>query len=214
MANPWEWDIGTHRYRNARTGRFLGAEQMVAMRDEFLSAQAEAARNLAMELVSQRATVQEWVKEMRTVLHDSYVDSYVAAHGGRGTMQSSDWGRLGQMLREQYAYLQNFAQEIAAGKYNPETAAQAIGYRSEMYVNSSNEAFNRGKGAGYSGMPALPAYPGDGSTACRTGCRCNWEIVETDTEWQASWQLGISEHCEDCLHNASVWNPLVLLKVA
>lgn len=212
MANPWTWDQGTHRYRNTQTGRFLGSEAMRGLRDEFLAAEQEAVRGLAGQLVSHQLTVQGWMAEMQTLVKETYIDSYVMAHGGRNTMTPSDWGQLGHLIRDQYGYLRNFAQEIASGKYNEATAAAAIGSRSGLYISSANEAYNRGRAASYSEMPALPDMPGSGNTVCRANCHCEWIIEETDTEWLATWQLSPVENCPDCLANAAQWNPLIMPK--
>jgi hypothetical protein len=62
------------------------------------------------------------------------------------------------------------------------------------------------------GAPSLPAYPGDGQTACLGNCRCNWDIEETEDAWEATWELNDAEHCADCIANAEQWNPLRLPK--
>ena len=40
--------------------------------------------------------------------------------------------------------------------------------------------------------------------------RCAWEIVETDTEWQATWNAADDGGtCGTCADRASMWNPYV-----
>ena len=57
-----------------------------------------------------------------------------------------------------------------------------IANRSQMYMDSSREAFERGKMRAH-GVLELPEYPGGGSTPCLTRCRCEWiyeEVYEGD----------------------------------
>ena len=122
-------------------------------------------------------------------------------------MTQSDYGRVGGLLKRQYQYLDNFAKEIGAGKLSQ----GQVETRSKMYINSSTQAFERGK-ASTLGLPQLPAYPGDGQTRCRTNCKCNWRIIDKETHWECTWNLNPAEHCDDCLANAARWNPLVIPK--
>lgn len=146
------------------------------------------------------------VVSMREALRDTYVAEYLAGRGGRNAMTQADWGRLGHMLREQYTYLNDFAADVAAGKLSE---AQ-IAARAASYFNSATQAFERGRAAAR-GL-SLPAMPGDGSTECRSNCKCRWEIEETSTEWRATWTQSAAEHCPTCNERAGMWNPLVIQK--
>lgn len=199
----WTWDDHTKRYRNTVSGRFLGSKQMIELRDTFLDVQKDKARQLIDSLADGRLTLQEWTLQQRTLIRQTYIDEYVMAHGGRGTMTQRDWGILGQQIKEQYGYLAKFEQDLRNGKLSPGQA----GTRASMYVESASQAFERGRGETM-GVPKLPAYPGDGSTVCRANCRCHWEIVPTDSGWDCTWSLGAAEHCPDCISNAGRWAPL------
>lgn len=148
----------------------------------------------------------QMVVTMREALRDTYSAAYMAARGGRNAMTQSDWGALGQMLRKQYEFLNEFAAEVAAGQLSE---AQ-IAARAMMYFHSSTQAYYRGMQS-VSGV-ILPAHPGDGSTPCRTNCKCRWSIRETPTEFQATWHLGPTEHCPVCVERATNWAPLVIPK--
>jgi hypothetical protein len=123
-------------------------------------------------------------------------------------MTPADWGAVGRLVRDQYAFAHRFAADIAAGQLSE---AQ-IGARSGLYIDSSTQAFERGRSASY-GLPALPEYPADGSQACRSNCKCRWDIRETEDSWECRWLLNrAAEHCDSCVANADRWNPLVLAK--
>ena len=205
MPSLWRWEAKLSRYRNAETGRFIGAKGMVELRDLFVERQKAQTADLAARLIGGDLTSAEWVEAMRGVIKQTYIDQYVMARGGRAAMTQADFGRLGQMLKEQYKFLQGFERDLLNGKL---TAGQ-IATRASMYIDSSTQAFERARGVAL-GAPTLPQYPGDGATVCRTSCRCHWEIQARVGGWDCYWRLGPvkTEHCESCVINASQWNPL------
>lgn len=204
----WYWDDGSHRYRDAETGRYISFRQIVELRDTYIERSMGGVNNLASRISTGDINVQQWVLEMRTAIKDAYISEYMLARGGIDAMTQSDWGRLGQMIRGQYGYLQNFATDIQNGKLSVEQVAM----RARMYMDSATQAYEKANAISH-GLPGLPAYPGDGQTVCRANCKCEWRYEETETEWLCFWDLGDAEHCPDCESNASRWNPLVIPKV-
>lgn len=201
--NPWRWEAKLRRYREATTGRFIGAKGMLELRDQFIEAQKARTAELAAQLTGGEINSAEWLQQMRQVIKESYIDQYIMANGGRAKLTQADYGRIGAMVKEQYKFLQGFERDLLAGKVK----GGQIAVRAGMYVDSSKQAFERGRAQSL-GMPQLPQYPGDGATVCRTSCKCHWRIVERDAGWDCFWELGASEHCPDCLRNAGIWNPL------
>ena len=216
-AEPyWSWDGRTRRYRvtsagsdalGQNAGTFVSQKKMAGLRDVFISQQKNQVNGLAQQLADGDITLNQWVLGMRQNVKDSFIDQYMLSAGGRNNMTQSDWGRIGQMVRNQYEYLDGFASDIAGGRYTE----SGVAARSRMYVESSSQAFERGNTV-TRGMPDLPAYPGDGSTQCLSNCRCRWAIKETETDWQCTWKLAAAEHCLDCVNRADEWNPLVVPK--
>ena len=153
------------------------------------------------------AMFQQWVLEMRQQIKETYSNEYMLARGGRNNMTQADWGRVGAMVKRQYRYADGFARDIDAGK----VSGGQIRTRARMYVDSATQAFERAKTESL-GLPVLPAYPGDGQTVCRANCQCHWEIADVGDHWEATWQLGVAEHCPDCVQNAEQWAPLVVPK--
>lgn len=140
---------------------------------------------------------------MRTTIKDTHIVEYVLAHGGRTSMSLADWGRLGQIIRGQYSYLNGFLDAL-----NSMSAAQALA-RAALYAHSARSSYWRGLAQVNS--ISLPAYPGDGTTRCKMNCRCRWHLEYSATEIRAYWQLGAAEHCPDCVARAAEWNPIVVL---
>jgi hypothetical protein len=208
-SRRWQYDDSAKRYRDLNTGRFLSASSAISMRDGYQEARKEVANDLADSLTAGDITVQQYVLRMRDEIKATYIAEYMLGKGGRHNMTQSDWGSLGNQLRNQYGYLQNFAQEIAAGQLSD---AQ-IAARGRMYFASATQAFERAQTSAR-GIPPLPQYPADGNTICKTNCKCRLRFVEKDDAWEVFWTLGTAEHCPDCLELAAAWNPLIVPKSA
>lgn len=207
-GSPWLFDNASHRYRNTTTGQYVGQKQMTELRDQFAAAKREGAQALASDLSTGRKSVQEFEVAFRREIKNTFIDQYVLGKGGRGNMTQADWGAVGRMVRDQYMYANDFARDIAGGTLSQAQIAQRAG----LYFESSTQAFEQGRSAGY-GVPTLPQYPADGRTQCRSNCKCSWQIKDADDSWECTWKLNASaETCEGCLANASRWAPLVILK--
>lgn len=210
-ANPIKWLFNQarrvyNRVRGERTDRSVRPTDTV--RDRYINQSLDGVGELAAQLASGDMRTGQWVLGMREQIRRSYISEYLLAKGGRENMTQEDWGRLGGLLQNQYRYLNRFAQDINAGTMSEAQIAQ----RSQLYIKSARQAYERGQVAGL-GMPALPAYPGDGSTVCLTNCQCHWEITQAEEEWLAYWTLGAAEHCPDCMERAQNWAPYRLPRV-
>jgi hypothetical protein len=203
MPSPWVWQEKLHRYRNTATGRFLGAKDMLPLRDKFVAVQKARMVAVTGQFTDGKFGLGRWQRDMREAIRTSFIDQYVLARGGRNMMTPADWGKIGQMVKGQNTFLRGFAADLYAGDLS---AAQAQ-VRAAMYAGASKAAYEKGNAENL-GTPDLPAYPGDGSTVCKSNCACSWEIVSTETGWDCTWSLGAAEHCPDCVDNAANWNPL------
>lgn len=185
----------------------LGFGTLVDLRDEFTEGVLLESDKLISSLMETgKIDIQTWSLQMRELIKNTYRAQYELAIGGRENMTQADYGRLGGILAEQYRYLQGFVDDLASGKLS---LTQAM-YRARMYINSSTQAFERARAAGY-GID-LPQYPGDGSTQCLTNCKCEWDIQfdEETFTFSCYWKLGYAEHCPDCLDAAQIYSPYVV----
>jgi hypothetical protein len=156
----WTYYPDSYKFRDDDTGRFASKRDVWKWSDASMDEQAAQTRGLAAEL-TEGGTVGAWEAEMRRRIKAEYIRQYLLGRGGRNAMTAEDWGSLGGMIADQYRYLDGFAAEIAAGKLSE----AMIAARSEMYLLSAREAFNRAQ-ARARGIPAdrLPAFPGDGAS--------------------------------------------------
>lgn len=208
---PWYFDATVRRYRGRAgtsvAGKFIGPAKLAELRDTFIQGQMGQVDLLAQRLADGELTLQQWVNQVRGHIKTVYLAEYMLGKGGKNNMTQSDYGRLGAMLKSQYGFLNDFAADIAGGHLS----VRAIIARSQQYVSSATLAHERGKIAAW-GLPSLPAYPGDGSSECKSNDKCRWDITQTDTEWRATWRRSASESCDTCVDRSSRWSPLIIPK--
>lgn len=206
----WYWDDSNKTYHKIVSDKItnvLEISKIITLRDLFTDRAMKKSDALVESMMIEGSiTIQQWEREMRILLRDTYRAMYELAIGGSGNMTQADYGRLGGILQEQYRYLHNFAADIAAGRLSP---LQAMN-RARMYIESATQAFERAQAASY-GI-TLPQYPGDGGTQCLSNCRCHWEIRSRKKEYACYWRLGQAEHCPGCLEASKIYNPYIVLK--
>ncbi len=149
-----------------------------------------------------------WRQTFKTRLAGIVVDAFRRGKGG--PIAPSDAGRVLVIIERQEPFVDGFFADVERGRVTP---AQA-GARAELYAGAAVEAWEDGAAASW-GMPRLSRMPGDGSTACRTRCRCFLEIEEDEGGWDVYWRLAVdAEHCNDCRDQAKAWAPLRVVKEA
>lgn len=211
VERAFEWVSSTKRYRDTETGRFISASTVRDWAQGSLDVTSNNASLLAERVAGGELSPADWNALFREDIKREYIRQYIAGRGGQGNMTASDWGSLGGMLAEQYRYLDAFAAEIAEGSL---TVGQ-IGVRARMYIASAREAYERANARAY-GVVGLPYYPGDGSTACLTNCKCYWDIQEVRDEdgnlrgWHCTWRLTARESCDTCIGRAGDYAPLFI----
>ena len=203
----WVWNQLTKRYRNSKTKKTVSANTALRLRDDFVDLKRDTFSDLTDNLINSRITVQEWVHEMRKRIRDVNNAQYMLARGGRNAMFQTDLDALSEIIKDQFDYLQQFGEEVRAGRLS----ANQITARSELYMESSTRAHEQAKAASFD--IELPEYPADGSQICRARCRCRWEIDEKKDTIEAFWLLNVAaKHCDSCIANAAKWAPYTIQK--
>lgn len=191
---PYVWDKVKARYKDTKTGRFISGKQVSEL--------ARASIQETGKIVSRLGP-----KEMRTVLREEVkretIRQYLLGRGGEAVMSPHDWGTVGSIIKDQYSYLDDFAQGI------DELSDAEVEARSFMYLNSAREGLEKGKreaaeesdyteerwvlggnnpcddckelaDMGWVDIGELGQFPGDGETACKTNCECEIEYRSTE----------------------------------
>lgn len=201
----WIWVPEVLRYRNLANGEFVSAETVRGWANAAIDASNNAIATATSQLTNGLLNTGDWQTIIRQELKDAYIQEYLLGKGGLEQMAAADWGSVGGMLSDQYRYLDDFAAEVANGNLT----AEQIQARTEMYLESATEAYERGNARAW-GIPTdkLPALPGDGTSQCLTRCRCAWEFEELEDGWNCYWRVDPdAESCPDCLERAGAWNP-------
>jgi hypothetical protein len=204
--SPWRYDVGTHRFRDSRTGRFLSASKAVDLRDGFQDRRRADVDALVRQLADQDITVQQWEAEMTQALRELFTAQFAFGRGGLNAMTADDYAAADALVESQRTYLRAFAEDVAAGKLSE---AQ-IGARAKLYYGSSTQAYEHGRAAAFGVHP--PHVPGDGSTPCLSQCRCFLTYVDKPDEVHVTWHKTANESCSGCKGRASSWVPLVIAK--
>jgi len=115
---------------------------------------------------------------MMQEIKTAHVASASLSQGGWAQMTQSDWGATGQMIREQYDYLRNFASQIASGEQALDGRALV---RADLYADAVNGT--------YSKMETRDA------------------IAEGFDEEIRDLESGV-DHCDGCIEQAGHWEPI------
>lgn len=192
----------TQRYRDGATGRFVAQRTVNSAVDEVIGGAAQRLIGITQQLQSGTITLAEWQGRMVAELKPLHVGAAAIGRGGWAQMQPSDWGWTGSVLRKQYAYLRNFAHDIATGHQPLDGrllsraalyAQAARGTQREMQRRTATvigrEQERNMLGAadrhcatclectarGWVGIGTLPAV---GSRTCLSNCRCSLQFRE------------------------------------
>ena len=141
FAYVWDGRLrgGAGGYRNAQTGRIVGNMEARDVLDKTIQAAKGSESTRLMELLrGGNISLADWQVGMRDVIKNTHISAMLAQRGGVQNVTQSDYGRVGQIIREQYKFLDNFAQEIASGKQPLDGRAL---FRAQMYQDAGIDTF-------------------------------------------------------------------------
>lgn len=202
MTNPildsvFNYDNRSQRWRDSATGQYIPKANVISEMRLHQEATYSTLDNLTRQLYAGDINLARWQMGVAGELKDAHLAQAIFGAGGRANMGQAEWGRVGQTLREQYKFLDEFAKAIANGT---QSEAQALN-RIKMYGDASQQSYwsewaqaHRGKKMYYRLHPAehcgpcvdrvagnpytletLQGYPGDGSTPCGPRDHCTLE---------------------------------------
>ena len=199
MPYRWQPNAGASgRYQDARSGRFVPAATVRRELDVYLDG-PDPAKALAEALRARQVSLADWEIAMRRHVKNVHLTAIATERGGWANMRPQDYGRAGQIIREQYAYLRNFGRDIAAGRQRLDGT---LGVRASMYTQAGRTSFYKSKQANLAGggldmvrsirhardsCPECidldgkwfrlgdPAYKLPGQRICLTRCHCSEE---------------------------------------
>ena len=146
MPYRWEPNAGASgRYRDER-GRFVASSTVRRELDRYLD-NSDPAKALAEALRGRQLSVADWEVAMRRHVKNTHLNAIALERGGWANMTPADYGRAGQIIREQYGYLKGFAADIASGKQRLDGT---LGVRARLYSQAGRNSLYRSKAANMS----------------------------------------------------------------
>ena len=199
MPYRWEPNAGVSgRYRDER-GRFVASSTVRRELDRYLD-NSDPAKALAEALRGRQVSLADWEVAMRRHVKNTHLNAVAMERGGYANMRPQDYGRVGQIVREQYGYLRGFANDIASGKQRLDGT---LGTRAKLYSQAARTSLYKSKAANMSGgVPHQrsirsardscrqcldldrkvfriddPSFPLPGQRICRANCQCHLEYL-------------------------------------
>lgn len=111
----YQYDPRSRRYRNRTSGRYLSAKEVRGAVDAIIDAQTVKMRALAEQLVAGQLALADWQVQSAALLKSLHVSLGLAANGGLATTSAADLGYLASQIKQQYAFLREFALQIRRG---------------------------------------------------------------------------------------------------
>ena len=124
--SSWRYDPITGRYRGSN-GRFLSQSAVEALVDGRINKLGTLLRRLTNMLDDGSISLVQWQESVREALKLAHTQAAIIGNGGRDAMQASDWGRIGQQLKQEYVYLERFARDLLAGNISFAMASARVG---------------------------------------------------------------------------------------
>jgi len=155
MDAEWSYDRVTGRYRDER-GRFLGKAAVERIVDGRIDKLEQSLKRFTRMLADGSITIDQWQGSVREAIKTAHIQAAIIGNGGRSGMGSAEYGLVGQKLRQEYAYLQNFANDLLGQRISKPMALARIG----LYAQSVRGSYWQGseirqKGQGYSLMQRI-----------------------------------------------------------
>lgn len=153
-------------------------------------------------LASGHTTPKAWEAAIREMLASHHLAAYVLG-SDTTTLTLPARKAVTASLATQFSYLGRFRLAIQ----DASTWQAGWQARAASYAQSIKIPYWRGA----TKLLPLPAMPGDGTSPCLGFCHCGWEIEtinEARQDYDCTWKLGASEHCQTCRMRARRWAPL------
>jgi hypothetical protein len=131
----------TRRYHDNRTKKFISVARVRELVATAINERINRTNRLTRDMLSERITVREWESRMSEEIKILTIQLYRI---GKPDMTQSDYGRIGAILRSQYARLRKFSRDIILGT---QTEKQILN-RSKRYIAKAREAFEEGNRRG------------------------------------------------------------------
>lgn len=173
------WDALSGRFRGL-DGRFVSIANVRRSLDSALGAAGDDAKDIAALYTSGSIGVAEFERQMQQLIKSTQIYASAVSAGGYANMGVAELTQLQQRLAEQFSYLSNWADDVAAGAPG---AIRAMGARARMYPLAARYTFDVTYRAGQvvrgfdQEMNTL--NPGESCDVCRQQTALGWVSIGT-----------------------------------
>lgn len=179
LTSDFGWNKTAGRYINLTTGRFVPFADVRDALESVIDVARDRMHDLTQSLIDSQISLAEWEAGMLEQIKLAHTASAAASRGGWAQMSQADWGAAGRMIRDQYDYLRNFAEQIASGEQALNGTALV---RADLYGEAARGTFEQMR-------------------------RRYEKLMNGMTEERRV--LGEADHCDGCLDQAEQgWQPI------
>jgi hypothetical protein len=179
LTSDFGWNETAGRYVSLATGRFVPFADVRDALEAVIDASGQRMNGITQQLVDGSLSLSDWQLAMMEQIKIEHTAAAAAARGGWAQMSQSDWGAVGRMIRDQYGFLQGFADQVASGQQALNGTALV---RADLYGDAARGTFEE--------------------------IRRRYERLMNGMEEEAR-VLGEADHCTGCLDQAALgWQPI------
>lgn len=139
MDAEWSYGRAIGRYRDSK-GRFLSESSVQSLVDSRINRLDRNLRKFTKMLADGAITLDQWQGSVREAIKAAHLQAAIIGHGGKDGMGNAEYGRIGQRLRREYAFLQGFALDLLEQR----TSAPMALARISLYAQSVRGSFWEG----------------------------------------------------------------------
>jgi len=139
MDAAWSYDRNSGRYRDEK-GRFLSQVSVEKLVDARIDKLEASLKRFTRMLSNGNITLDQWEASVREAIKGAHIQAAIVGYGGKDQMGSGEYGRIGQRLRSEYAYLQGFALDLLERRVSPAMALARVG----LYAQSIRGSYWQG----------------------------------------------------------------------
>lgn len=137
-STRYAWNDKAGRYVDQKSGQFVSHAAVRSDLDRVLDGITAKMDLVSRGLNNGVINLDQWQAQMMDLTKRVHLVSAAAQRGGWAQMTQADFGRVGQIVRREYGFLRNFAEQIASGK---QPLDGNIARRARMYGQQARNTF-------------------------------------------------------------------------
>ncbi len=110
------WNEAAHNYIDRKTGRFVSRQAVRDQLDNVIDAARQVMRAISQQLRDGDISLAEWQTQMMQQIKIIHLAGAAMQRGGWQQMTQTDFGLIALIVLKEYAFLRDFAEQIASGE--------------------------------------------------------------------------------------------------